>query len=90
MVMTIYQTNDPLLRTALRINSFFSAITGLVCILKSVSIAELIFQQGFSILGQSSSGILFELGMGLLGFATFVLFTAQVRIINRRQVKLIT
>lgn len=88
--MALHQTNDAPLCAVLKINGFFSAASGLVCILKSNLLADLLFQQPLRMLKLSIPTLIFGLGMGLLVFAALVLVTTQQRITNRRQVKLIS
>lgn len=88
--MQLHQTNDATLRTALTINGFFSAVSGLVCILKSALLADILLQQPRSILRLSMPELIFGLGIGLLLFAALVLLAAQQKSINRQRVKFIT
>ncbi|MEO1210811.1 MAG: SRPBCC family protein [Cyanobacteria bacterium J06638_20] len=88
--MQLHQTNDATLRTALTINGFFSAVSGLVCILKPARLADLLLQQPLSILRLSMPELIFGLGIGLLLFAVLVLLTARQKITNRQRVQFIT
>jgi len=75
--MNRHQDNDKLLRNALTANGFFSALSGLVCLLAPQAIVEFLFQQPFELFGMTPHGVIMTLGLGLILFAAFVLWTAR-------------
>ncbi|MCP4327376.1 MAG: SRPBCC family protein [Alphaproteobacteria bacterium] len=75
--MKLHQANDTLLRRVLVANALSSASSGLLCLLFPQAAATLLFENTFSVLGISPSGLLLALGIGLLIFAIFVLVTAR-------------
>ncbi|MCP4314755.1 MAG: SRPBCC family protein [Hyphomicrobiales bacterium] len=88
--MIRFQSNARPLRAALSANGVFSLLSGGICIADSDTIAGLLFAQPFSLLGFSSQMLFFELGIGLLAFGAFVLWTALQRTISRGRAKIIT
>ncbi|MEX3008492.1 SRPBCC family protein [Hoeflea sp. TYP-13] len=88
--MIRYQSNARPLRLVLAANGIFSLLTGIACLVAADGISALLFTQLFTLLGMSSATVIFELGIGLLAFAAFVLWTASQANISRGRAKLIT
>lgn len=88
--MQFYQTHDTLLRNALTSNGLFSALSGMACLSASSHIAEILFAKDFLLLGLSPSGIIWELGLGLLVFSGLGLFTARQHRLSLGRAKLIS
>ncbi len=87
--MTRHQANDALLRRVLLANAAFSAISALACVFAAQAIAGALFATEFSLLGLSPAEIIFELGIGLLVFATVVALVATRAMLGGRWAKLV-
>jgi hypothetical protein len=88
--MIKHQSNARLLRLALGANGIFSLLTGGACLMAPSAIASLIFVASPSLFGLSSSTLVVELGLGLMGFGALVLWTASQPQLHRGRAKLIT
>ena len=88
--MALYQSNARLLRMALYANGAFSLLTGAACLLAPDSIARWIFASESPLFRLAAPGLVLELGIGLLVFAAFVLWTASRSVISQLTAKIIT
>lgn len=85
--MTRHQSNDAVLRRVLLANALFSTITAFACLFAAQGIADALFATEFSLLGLSPAETIFELGIGLLAFATVVALIATRNTLGRRWAK---
>ena len=88
--MSEHQSNGRLLRLALLANGAFSLLTGAACVVASDSIATWIFAAENPVFRLAAPALVLELGVGLLIFAAFVLWTGSQTVINRLRAKIIT
>lgn len=88
--MTMYQSNESLLRNALTANGLFSALIGVICILAPNAISGFLFQRQFGLFGMTPDGLIFGLGIGLVLFAAFVLWMARQTFLHIGRAKIVT
>lgn len=87
--MTLPKGSDVILRRFLYANALFSAFSGLSALFAADSLAPLLFAKNFSLLGLTASGLVLELGIGLLIFAGLVCVTARRETLRSGWVKAI-